>query len=815
VEVARRGQITAEHLDALEKKFFQLVGNEDQIDRALLAKVLHAERPEDQAYVDKIMTGFDDNDDGLISVREFVDAARSLEYAETKMNQKLLVAFAKEDQDGSGEIEINELKILLTNAASQSKMVLSDKDVENMAKRIMKEADVDQNGSMSFEEFATVMRNHPDALKSVGLSEVFGVGNRNRTKEQRCCGLYAWTRCCWEAATWCSLKGLSCPELAVVLTFFALMAVLIIIRCYEYLDNEDMITLFAPLSLCFSRGAAAGIAWCTVWVLLPICRGFVTFLRAHTCSSFPWDSGLQFHQMVGATILILSVVHIVGHIHNYYRILTADWSQVEPVLGPGGSGVFESAADVTAANVFLSGPTVTGFLMVLVFVFAYSCCSEGFRNRALRTWRLCFKKNHHEGSFHLFWYSHHLFLLFLVLVCIHGAWHWLRHPTAWMYVLPLLTVYCIEKLMRGRPVRLKRPGESFKAWAREVSSLYCGSIVAAKQHRQGRKSLELHFCKPPNLRYIAGQYMYLNIPAISKNEWHPFVLTSAPYESELKVNVETVGDWTAAAYHLFPDQWDVEKGDQEWEKARTRLKEEEAEGKLLQTEEEVSAPESLMSLVPTKIQLHLDGPHGAPPQDFTRYSVCVLIGAGIAVTPFAGILRQTLHLYQNWREQREPGKGLSAMAEGVSMLPIDFNLEKMYFHWITSCDYQLEWFKEAMRETCDLDQPAPENMLEMHHYLTRSFNQTEEEGLFKLGYQQTVEAEGIDKATGLDAGKVTTHFERPNWDAIFSQLKALHPGAAKVGVFFAGPRVFTNVLREVCAKHSSAELTFELRPESF
>jgi len=45
VEVARRGQITAEHLDALEKKFFQLVGNEDQIDRALLAKVLHAERP--------------------------------------------------------------------------------------------------------------------------------------------------------------------------------------------------------------------------------------------------------------------------------------------------------------------------------------------------------------------------------------------------------------------------------------------------------------------------------------------------------------------------------------------------------------------------------------------------------------------------------------------------------------------------------------------------------------------------------------------------------------------------------------------------
>ena len=38
-------------------------------------------------------------------------------------------------------------------------------------------------------------------------------------------------------------------------------------------------------------------------------------------------------------------------------------------------------------------------------------------------------------------------------------------------------------------------------------------------------TLEMHV---PRFRFRAGQYLYLNCPAISASEWHPFTITSAP-----------------------------------------------------------------------------------------------------------------------------------------------------------------------------------------------------------------------------------------------------------------------------------------------
>jgi hypothetical protein len=34
--------------------------------------------------------------------------------------------------------------------------------------------------------------------------------------------------------------------------------------------------------------------------------------------------------------------------------------------------------------------------------------------------------------------------------------------------------------------------------------------------------------KPPNFNFHAGDYVYLNIPAIASYEWHPFTISSAP-----------------------------------------------------------------------------------------------------------------------------------------------------------------------------------------------------------------------------------------------------------------------------------------------
>lgn len=41
-------------------------------------------------------------------------------------------------------------------------------------------------------------------------------------------------------------------------------------------------------------------------------------------------------------------------------------------------------------------------------------------------------------------------------------------------------------------------------------------------------------------------------------------------------------------------------------------------------------------------RLLLDGPYAAPSQDFARFKVIILIGAGIGVTPFASVVRECL-----------------------------------------------------------------------------------------------------------------------------------------------------------------------------
>eukprot|EP00168_Porphyra_purpurea_P000134 TRINITY_DN10176_c0_g1_i1.p2 TRINITY_DN10176_c0_g1~~TRINITY_DN10176_c0_g1_i1.p2 ORF type:complete len:155 (+),score=30.32 TRINITY_DN10176_c0_g1_i1:104-568(+) len=58
---------------------------------------------------------------------------------------------------------------------------------------------------------------------------------------------------------------------------------------------------------------------------------------------------------------------------------------------------------------------------------------------------------------------------------------------------------------------------------------------------------------PRAFDYVAGQYAELCVPAISRIEWHPFTIASAPHESEMVFYIKRNGDWTAALYELFAE----------------------------------------------------------------------------------------------------------------------------------------------------------------------------------------------------------------------------------------------------------------------
>ena len=51
-------------------------------------------------------------------------------------------------------------------------------------------------------------------------------------------------------------------------------------------------------------------------------------------------------------------------------------------------------------------------------------------------------------------------------------------------------------------------------------------------------------------------------------------------------------------------------------------------------------------------RLRIDGPYGAPAQDYRKYDVLLLIGLGIGATPFISILKDLLHVIKMGEQQQ-------------------------------------------------------------------------------------------------------------------------------------------------------------------
>eukprot|EP00479_Gromia_sphaerica_P000740 TRINITY_DN108_c0_g2_i1.p1 TRINITY_DN108_c0_g2~~TRINITY_DN108_c0_g2_i1.p1 ORF type:complete len:240 (+),score=25.73 TRINITY_DN108_c0_g2_i1:362-1081(+) len=61
----------------------------------------------------------------------------------------------------------------------------------------------------------------------------------------------------------------------------------------------------------------------------------------------------------------------------------------------------------------------------------------------------------------------------------------------------------------------------------------------------------IKFERPKGFVYSPGAYIRLQIPEISKLQWHAITLTSSPHENFLSVHLRSVGDWTFQMMDLF------------------------------------------------------------------------------------------------------------------------------------------------------------------------------------------------------------------------------------------------------------------------
>jgi len=494
----------------------------------------------------------------------------------------------------------------------------------------------------------------------------------------------------------------------------------------------------------------------TMFVLLPMCRNFVTGLRTLpvVVNHVPVDHHIDFHKVCGVVLLLASLGHTAAWLAIVIYVRTVPLSVWE-------ASRYHHLGFVRDENLFLFAlrvPIWTGVVMLLCAAVAAPLCLEKVR----------------RGRFNLFWISHMLFLPFLVLMAFHGFARWVAAPQAQYWVLPPVVIYLIEKRYR-------------------MTQVFGGQTQIA-QVQLSKEAVAIFMKKPKAFskrqRFLPGMYVFVNVPTISKFEWHPFTISSAPEDKFISLHIQRAGDWTGALYTY------LERIHKQTEASRVE-----------------NQGFSMTSPYPT---VFLDGPIGSPAQDYSRYREVVLIGAGIGVTPFASILRSIMHQWESYR---------CPHCRHVRFPP-SFQLRKIYFYWVTREQESLRWFTNTMNQLSEMD---TENRLEIHNFFSSVKNDAVIAPLQAL--QNFIhDTEGQDIVSGLQT-KQRTHFGRPDWNAELERVALNHRRLEplgdedgereEIGVFFCGPRPLGKVIDEQCTTLNQSkvrhtpDVEFDFHSENF
>ncbi|XP_036419039.1 cytochrome b-245 heavy chain [Colossoma macropomum] len=517
-------------------------------------------------------------------------------------------------------------------------------------------------------------------------------------------------------------------------------------------------------ALSWARAPAACLNFNCMLILLPVCRNLLSFLRGsiQCCSrtaARQLDRNITFHKLVAYMIAFHTAVHIIAHLFNFERFmdaqLEANTSSLTHVLSLIGNRENESflnpiRSDKTTQTIvmFTTVAGLTGVVITLALILIITSSMEVIR----------------RSYFEVFWFTHHLFIVFFIGLVLHGIGRIVRGqtPASLEHHKPLKChsrfeewgriADCPEPEFAGNPPMTWKwvVGPMFLYLCERLVRFYRSQqkVVITKVVMHPSKTLELQM-KKKGFKMEVGQYIFMQCPSISQLEWHPFTLTSAPEEDHFSVHIRIVGDWTQALYSACGG--DKTDGQEAWELPK----------------------------------MAVDGPFGTASEDVFRYEVVMLVGAGIGVTPFASILKSVWykHVQQN----------------------TNVFTKKIYFYWLCPETQAFEWFADLLQSLeRQMNEKNMRDFLSYNIYLTR-WKDTEA-AHFRVHH----EAEN-DPITGL---KQKTLYGKPNWDNEFNAIATSHPGC-KVGVFLCGPPLLAKALEKQCLTQSQAGAEFIFNKENF
>jgi respiratory burst oxidase len=555
----------------------------------------------------------------------------------------------------------------------------------------------------------------------------------------------------------------------VLALWFAAMAALFVWKFVQYRRTPA----FQVMGYCLptAKGAAETLKLNMALVLLPVCRNTLTWLRSSWARFFvPFDDNITFHKMIATAIVVGITLHAGNHLAcDFPRVIAASPEEYALVAGAFGLG------KPTYAGLLSGAEGVTGVAMVVLMTVSFTLATHPFRKgepkgagggAAAVTSRLPAPLNRLTG-FNAFWYSHHLLGIVYALLLVHGYFLFLvrrwYEKTTWMYISVPLVLYVGERMLRALR-----------------SNAYTVKIL--KVCLLPGNVLTITMSKPYGFRYRSGQYIFLQCPMISPFEWHPFSITSAPGDDYLSVHIRTNGDWTQELKRIFVENY-----------FSPHLNRRASFSELGAAE-----PRSLPKLL-------VDGPYGAPAQDFRNYDVLLLVGLGIGATPFISILRDLLNNIKIADELMDLAMETSRSEDSANSFSVStassnrkraYRTSRAHFYWVTREAGSFEWFKGVMNEVAEMDKKG---VIELHNYLTSVYEERDARTTLLSMVQALNHAKhGVDIVSGT---RVRTHFARPNWKEVFTRIASKHPNST-VGVFYCGAPMLAKELKTLAHEMS-------------
>ncbi|KAJ8633981.1 hypothetical protein MRB53_027317 [Persea americana] len=681
--------------------------------------------------------------------------------SDQSFDSRLQTFFDMVDKDADGRITEEEVKEIITLSASANKLSKIQDQAEEYAALIMEELDPENLGYIDIHNLEMLLLQAPNqsirggTTNSRNLSQMLSQ-KLKPTKESNPIRRWYQNTKYFVEDNW--------KRVWVMALWLGIMAGLFTYKFIQY-RNKAVYDIMG-YCVCTAKGAAETLKFNMALILLPVCRNTITWLRNRTKlgMAVPFDDNLNFHKVIAVGIAIGVGLHAGAHLTcDFPRLLHATEEEYEPMKPYFG--------DKQPQNYwwFVKGVEgVTGIVMVVLMAIAFTLATPWFRRNKLKLPKSIQKLT----GFNAFWYSHHLFVIVYVLLIIHGIFLYLSKEwykkTTWMYIAIPVILYASERLIRAFRSGIK-PVKILKV------AVYPGNVLA------------LHMSKPQGFKYKSGQYMFVNCAAVSPFEWHPFSITSAPRDDYVSVHIRTLGDWTRQLKTVFSEVLQAPTG---------------GKSGLLRADHMQGGNS------PHFPRVLIDGPYGAPAQDYKQYEVVLLVGLGIGATPFISIVKDILNNMKAREEEEEELERGTSRPNGAKKS--GFKTRRAYFYWVTREQGSFDWFKNVMNEVAESDQKGA---IELHNYCTSVYEEGDaRSALIAMLQSLNHTKNGVDIVSGT---RVKSHFAKPNWRNVYKRI-ALNHRDERVGVFYCGAAGPTKELRQLAWDFSHKTSTkFDFHKENF